>query len=129
MSSKTKPIHENKTKNIPSEPEYITAECVRQKKMANAASHAGQQNANLHSNNGNKLKIKLFGSVLVTEYSVSWNIYLINNRFAFIGSSSKRTDSPDNDSAFCDNISSNSGNGSNGCTDSSSAKVSNQSGN
>ena len=67
MSSKTKPIHENKTKNIPSEPEYITAECVRQKKMANAASHAGQQNANLHSNNGNKLKIKLFGSVLVTE--------------------------------------------------------------
>ena len=61
MSSKTKPIHENKTKNIPSEPEYITAECVRQKKMANAASHAGQQNANLHSNNGNKLKIKLFG--------------------------------------------------------------------
>ena len=67
MSSKTKPIHENKTKNIPSEPEYITAECVRQKKMANAASHAGQQNDNLHSNNGNKLKIKLFGSVLVTE--------------------------------------------------------------
>ena len=65
MSSKTKPIHENKTKNIPSEPEYITAECVRQKKMANAASHAGQQNDNLHSNNGNKLKIKLFGSVLV----------------------------------------------------------------
>ena len=64
MSSKTKPIDENKTKNIPSEPEYITAECVRQKKMANAASHAGQQNANLHSNNGNKLKIKLFGSVL-----------------------------------------------------------------
>ena len=64
MSSKTKPIHESKTKNIPSEPEYITAECVRQKKMANAASHAGQQNANLHSNNGNKLKIKLFGSVL-----------------------------------------------------------------
>ena len=64
MSSKTKPIHENKTKNIPSEPEYITAECVRQKKMANAASHAGQQNDNLHSNNGNKLKIKLFGSVL-----------------------------------------------------------------
>ena len=65
MSSKTKQIHENKTKNIPSEPEYITAECVRQKKMANAASHAGQQNDNLHSNNGNKLKIKLFGSVLV----------------------------------------------------------------
>ena len=64
MSSKTKPIHENKIKNIPSEPEYITAECVRQKKMANAASHAGQQNDNLHSNNGNKLKIKLFGSVL-----------------------------------------------------------------
>ena len=63
MSSKTKPIHENKTKNIPSEPEYITAECVRQKKMANAASHAGQQNDNLHSNNGNKHKIKLFGSV------------------------------------------------------------------
>ena len=69
MSSKTKPIHENKTKNIPSEPEYITAECVRQKKMANAASHAGQQNDNLHSNNGNKHKIKLFGSVL--GYSVS----------------------------------------------------------
>ena len=68
MSSKNKPIHENKTKNIPSEPEYITAECVRQKKMANAASHAGQQNDNLHSNNGNKLKIKLFGSVLVTEF-------------------------------------------------------------
>ena len=65
MSSKTKPIDENKTKNIPSEPEYITAECVRQKKMANAASHAGQQNDNLHSNNGNKLKIKHFGVVLV----------------------------------------------------------------
>ena len=68
MSSKTKLIHENKTKNIPSEPEYITAECVRQKKMANAASHAGQQNANLHSNNGNILKIKHFGSVLVRAH-------------------------------------------------------------
>ena len=37
----------------------------------------------------------------------------------------KRTDSPDNDSAFCDNISSNSGNGSNGCTESSSSKLGN----
>ena len=127
MSSKTKPIHENKTKNIPSEPEYITAECVRQKKMANAASHAGQQNDNLHSNNGNNLRLNFLG-LSSFGYSVSWNIYLTNNRFAFIGSSSKRTDSPDNDSAFCDNISSNSGNGSNGCTDSTSAKVSNQSG-
>ena len=127
MSSKTKQIHENKTKNIPSEPEYITAECVRQKKMANAASHAGQQNDNLHSNNGNKLKMKLFGSVLVWLFCFLKYIFYIN-RFAFIGSPSKRTDSPDNDSAFCDNISSNSGNGSNGCTDSSSAKVSNQSG-
>ena len=127
MSSKTKPIHENKAKNIPSEPEYITAECVRQKKMANAASHAGQQNSNLHSNNGNQLEVQLFGSVLVILCFLKY-IYLTYNRFAFIGSPSKRTDSPDNDSAFCDNISSNSGNGSNGCTDSTSAKVSNQSG-
>ena len=41
----------------------------------------------------------------------------------FAATQSKRTDSPDNDSAFCDNISSNSGNGSNGCTESSSSKL------
>ena len=35
------------------------------------------------------------------------------------GSINNRTESPDNDSAFCDNISSNSGNGSNGFTDNS----------
>ena len=45
-----------------------------------------------------------------------------------LGSHNKRTESPDNDSAFCDNISSNSGNGSNGCTNSSATKFSSQTG-
>ena len=51
MSSKTHPI-DNKTKHIPSEPEYITAECVRQKKMAHAASLSSQQGNPMNSNNG-----------------------------------------------------------------------------
>ena len=39
-----------KTKYIPSEPEYITAECVRQKKLANATSNAAQLNGNKLTN-------------------------------------------------------------------------------
>ena len=52
MSSKIDPVHGNITKDISSEPEYITAECVRQKKMANAATIAAQQNSNINNNNG-----------------------------------------------------------------------------
>ena len=45
-------VNENTGKHIPSEPEYITAECVRQKKLANAASLASQHNIGFNSNNG-----------------------------------------------------------------------------
>ena len=54
MTSKINSVIENKTKHIPSEPEYITAEFVRQKKMANAASHSSQQ-GNLANNNNGKI--------------------------------------------------------------------------
>ena len=96
MSSKLNQMNENSTKHIPSEELYITAECVRQKKMANAASHSFQQANSANNNN--------------------------------VANANKRTDSPDNDSAFCDNISSNSGNGSNGFTESSSSKQGNHTG-
>ena len=46
-----KSAHETTAKPIPSEPEYITAECVRQKKMANAASLAAAQQINIYNNN------------------------------------------------------------------------------
>ena len=52
MSSKISSINENKTKHIPSEPEYITAEFVRQKKMANAASNSLQHGNAAQNNNG-----------------------------------------------------------------------------
>ena len=54
MSSKIDSVHGSITKDISSEPEYITAECVRQKKMANAASMAAQQNNNFNHNNGKR---------------------------------------------------------------------------
>ena len=50
-------VRENAVKPISSEPEYITAECVRQKKMANAASLAAAQqinNFNINNNNHGK---------------------------------------------------------------------------
>ena len=52
----------NEVKPISSEPEYITAECVRQKKMANAASLAAAQqinNFNVNNNNHGKCEIIL----------------------------------------------------------------------
>ena len=52
MTSKINSVIESKTKHIPSEPEYITAEFVRQKKLANAASHSSQQGNLANSNNG-----------------------------------------------------------------------------
>ena len=52
MTSKINSVIENKAKNIPSEPEYITAEFVRQKKMANAASHSSHQGNLTNTNNG-----------------------------------------------------------------------------
>ena len=45
MAYKTDPPQLSKTKDVLFEPQYITAECVRQKKMANAASVAAQQNS------------------------------------------------------------------------------------
>jgi hypothetical protein len=54
MSSKMKhSVNENTANAIPSEPEYITAECVRQKKMANAASLAAAQKINSFNINNN----------------------------------------------------------------------------
>ena len=52
MTSKIDSVIENKAKNIPSEPEYITAEFVRQKKMANAASNSLQHGNAVQTNNG-----------------------------------------------------------------------------
>ena len=64
-----------------SEPQYITAESVRQNKMSMLSSAAA-------NNNNNSKRIEVIPV--------------------------KRTDSPDNDSAFCDNISSNSSSDSSG---------------
>ena len=50
MSTTLQSANGQKTKYIPSEPEYITAECVRQKKLANATSNAAQLNGNKLTN-------------------------------------------------------------------------------